>query len=83
MAARYLFFDAPRLVSARARTVRIRLAASTPATFVIAGQRNAGRPACAHDHGPRLAWPITIEAPVRAPTYLYESRALAAVVPVP
>lgn len=39
VAARYLLFDAPLLVSRRARTVRVRVAASEPATFTIAGRR--------------------------------------------
>jgi hypothetical protein len=46
VAARYLFFDAPLLVSSRARTVRIMVAASTPATFTIAGRH--------YTVGPRL-----------------------------
>jgi hypothetical protein len=41
VAARYLLFDAPLLVSSRARTVRIRVASSAPATFTIAGRRYA------------------------------------------
>jgi hypothetical protein len=39
VAARYLLFDAPLLVSRRARAVRLRVAASEPATFTIAGRR--------------------------------------------
>jgi hypothetical protein len=39
--ARYLVFDAPLLVPSRARKVRIRVAASAPATFTIAGRRYA------------------------------------------
>jgi hypothetical protein len=38
VAARYLLFDAPLLVSPKARTVKIRVAASAPATFTIAGK---------------------------------------------
>jgi hypothetical protein len=41
VAARYLLFDAPLLVSRRARTVKIRIAASGPATFTIVGRRYA------------------------------------------
>ncbi len=44
VAARYLLFDAPLLVSRRARSVRIRVAASGPATFTIAGRRYAVGP---------------------------------------
>jgi hypothetical protein len=39
VAARYLLFDAPPLVSVRARSVKIRVASSRPATFAIAGKR--------------------------------------------
>jgi hypothetical protein len=42
--ARYLLLDAPLLVSPRARTVRIRVAASSPATFTIAGRHYAVGP---------------------------------------
>ena len=38
---RYLLFDAPLLVSPRARTVRIKVASSTAATFTIAGKHYA------------------------------------------
>jgi hypothetical protein len=44
VAARYLLLDAPLLVSSRARTVRIRVAASGPATFTIAGRHFAVGP---------------------------------------
>jgi hypothetical protein len=44
VAAGYLFFDAPLLVSARARTVRITIASTAPATFTIAGRRHAVGP---------------------------------------
>jgi hypothetical protein len=44
VAARYLLFDAPLLVPARARAVRITLASSAPATFTIAGRRYAVGP---------------------------------------
>ena len=47
VAARYLLFDAPLLVSPRARSVRIKLASSAPATFRIAGRQYAV------DSGPR------------------------------
>jgi hypothetical protein len=44
VAARYLLFNAPLLVSSRARTVRITVAASTPATFTIARRHYAVGP---------------------------------------
>jgi hypothetical protein len=43
-AARYLVFQAPLAVSRRARSVRIRVASSTPATFIVAGRRYAVGP---------------------------------------
>jgi hypothetical protein len=43
-AARYLFVFAPLRVSAQARSIRIRIAASGPATFTIAGKRYAVGP---------------------------------------
>jgi hypothetical protein len=42
--ARYLLFDAPLLVSRHARVVKMRIAASGPATFTIAGKRYAVSP---------------------------------------
>jgi hypothetical protein len=39
--ARYVVFDAPLLVSIRARSLRMRIAASAPATFTIAGKHFA------------------------------------------
>ena len=53
-AARYLVFQAPLAVSRRARSVRIRVASSTPATFIVAGRRYAV--------GPR---PRTLTIPIR------------------
>jgi hypothetical protein len=44
VAARYLLFDAPLLVSRRARSVRIDIAASAPATFTIVGKHYAVGP---------------------------------------
>jgi hypothetical protein len=44
VAARYLLFKAPLLVSARARTVRITVASSASATFRIAGSGHAVGP---------------------------------------
>jgi hypothetical protein len=54
VAARYLLFDAPLLVSARARTIRFRVASTMPATFTIAGR-----------HYKVAAKPRTITIPIR------------------
>jgi hypothetical protein len=44
VAARFLLFDAPLLVSRRARSIRITVASSGPATLTIAGRRYAVGP---------------------------------------
>jgi hypothetical protein len=54
VAVRYLLFDAPLLVSARARAVRITVASTAPATLTIAGRR--------YPVNPR---PRTIAVPIR------------------
>jgi photosystem II stability/assembly factor-like uncharacterized protein len=67
--AHYLFFDAPLLVSARARSVRITIAASAPATFTIAGRRYAvdSRPRTVTVSIRRSRSPIVLPCSLRSP----------------
>jgi hypothetical protein len=67
--ARYLLFDAPLLLSRQARSVRIRIASSAGATFVIAGRRYAVGPRLRTItiHVRRGRSPIVLHCSLRSP----------------
>ena len=69
VAARYLLFKAPLLVSSRAQTVRITVASSAPATFMIAGKRHAvgPRPRSFSVHIRRARSPLLLRCSLRSP----------------
>jgi len=69
VAARYLLFKAPLLVSLRARTMRITVASSAPATFTIAGSHHAvgPRPRTFSVHIRRGRSPLVLRCSLRSP----------------